>query len=58
MNERKQNQLPPIIVDYINKVNNPANPRHQRDLYCMILERVRDACDEQIRQFKKANMKK
>jgi len=58
MNERKINQLPPIIVDYINKVGNPTTPRHQRDMYCMILERVRDACDEQIRNFRRANLKK
>jgi len=55
MNEQKRNQLPAIIVEYIDKINDNTSPRHQRDIYCLMLERVRDACDEQIRLFKRTN---
>jgi len=58
MNERRKNQLPAIIVEYIDKINDSSSPRHQRDIYCLILERVRDACDEQIRNFKTSNKRR
>lgn len=54
-NEQRRNQLPAIIVEYIDKVNDQKSPHHQRDIYCLMLERIRDACDENIKRFKNKN---
>ena len=53
MNESKKNLLPPIVVDYIEKLGNKNAPAFQRDLYCQTLERVRDACDAAVSVYKK-----
>ena len=52
MNENKKNTLPPIVVDYIEKLGNPRASRFQRESYCLMLERIRDACSTAITQYK------
>lgn len=43
MEETKQNKLPPIIVDFIQKLNDPNTSVFTRDLYASNLEAIRDA---------------
>lgn len=52
MNENKKNLLPPIVVDYIEKLANKSAPAFQRESYCMTLERIRDACSAAVTQYK------
>lgn len=47
-----KNLLPPIIVDYIEKLSDNSLNQFQKDNYCMILERVRAECDVAITKFK------
>ena len=51
MKQENENRLPPIIVDYINKLRTESTNRHTKDVYCQILERVRDSCDKAIREY-------
>jgi len=51
MDEAKQNKLPPIVVDYIEKMNNSNTPLFTRDLYASHLERIRDAATEALAQY-------
>lgn len=48
----KINKLPPIIVDYIEKLSAKNSSSFHREMYCQILEGVRDACDKAIRDYK------
>jgi hypothetical protein len=52
MNQNKKNLLPPIVVDYIEKLANKSAAPFQRESYCMTLERIRDACTTAINQYK------
>lgn len=52
MNESKKNLLPPIVVDYIEKLGNKNAPSFQRESYCMTLERIRDACSQAVSLYK------
>lgn len=57
-NQRK-NLLPPIIEQHIEKLLDTKISQYQREMYCMILERVRDACIESINKYKQEiNIKK
>ena len=48
--EQKRNLLPPIIVDYIDKLNNKTTTNFQKGVYLQMLERVRDACDQELKK--------
>ena len=52
MNDRQKNLLPPIVVDYIEKMCNKRESNFQRETYCQILERIRDASNEAITKYK------
>lgn len=51
MREESKNKLPPIIVDYIERLRNTKQSSFQRELYCSILENIRDACDIEIKKY-------
>lgn len=55
LNEQKKNQLPPIIVDYIEKLLGKGSSNFQRENYCMMLEGIRNAVDDAIRKHKTNN---
>ena len=48
----KENRLPPIIMDYIEKLNGKGSTSFQRENYCMILEGVISACTEAVSTYK------
>lgn len=48
--EQKRNLLPPIIVEYIDKLNNKTTTNFQKGIYLQMLERVRDACDVELKK--------
>ena len=48
--EQKRNLLPPIIVEYIDKLNNKTTTNFQKGIYIQMLERVRDACDIELKK--------
>lgn len=50
--EEKNNQLPPIVKQYIDKLTEPGYNRFQRDTACLILENIRDSCAKAIIEFK------
>lgn len=56
MNENKKNLLPPIVVDYIEKLSKKTTPRFNRESYCASLERIRDACDTAIASYNREKM--
>jgi hypothetical protein len=57
--DQRNNQLPPIIVQHIEKLNNKNQSSYQREMYCMILERVRDACSQAVNNYRlEAGVKK
>lgn len=43
--------IPPIIQDWINKLNDKNTNIHLRDNVRMMLENVRNACDNEIKKF-------
>lgn len=45
--------VPPIIQDWINKLNDPAIAFHVKENVCMMLENVRDACGKEIDKHRK-----
>jgi hypothetical protein len=47
---RNEEHLPPIITYYINKINDKSISKHQKDIYCIMLERIRDACNSEIKK--------
>jgi hypothetical protein len=51
MDETKANKLPPIIVDFIEKMNNPNTATFTRDLYASNLEAIRDAADAALAHY-------
>lgn len=51
MEETKANKLPPIIVDFIEKMNNPNTPTFTRDLYASNLEAIRDAATDALATY-------
>ncbi len=51
MREESKNKLPPIVVDYIDRLRNSKQSSFQREMYCSILENIRDACDVEIRKY-------
>lgn len=53
MNETRRNQLPPIIVDYVEKLSNRNTSTFIRESYCASLERIREACDLAITKYNK-----
>lgn len=56
MDESKNNKLPPIIVDYIEKVSNPHLSAFSKDIYVKNLERIRDACTKAIDSYYKKSV--
>ncbi len=58
MKEESRNKLPPIVVEYIDKLNNKNNSSFQREMYCSMLERIQQACFEEISKYKTENAKK
>lgn len=58
MTDVKQNKLPAIIVDYIDKIRNPNLPDHTKDFYIRNLEHIRDACSNAIDFYYKSKSKR
>ena len=52
LSEHKKNTIPQVIVDYVEKLNDTKSSKFQRETYCSILERIRDACDTAIVKYK------
>lgn len=52
MKEESKNKLPPIIVDYIEKLGDAKSNQWQRDMYCVMLERIQQACQDAITTHK------
>lgn len=48
MKEEAKNKLPPIIVEYIEKLSDDKTNKWQRDMYCVMLERIQRACQDAI----------
>lgn len=46
--EEAKNKLPPIIVEYIEKLSDDRTNKWQRDMYCVMLERIQRACQDAI----------
>lgn len=49
--------LPPIIGQMINNMNNKNNDLHIRDNYAAMLEKIIVVCQDQINRFKKEQTK-
>lgn len=45
--------VPPIIQDWINKLNDQNTQFHVKENICMMLENVRDACGKEIDKHRK-----
>jgi len=58
MKDETRNKLPPIVVEYIDKLNNKNNTPYQREMYCSMLERIQQACYEEIYKYKNENAKR
>lgn len=54
---KNTNVIPPIIVDYLEKLNDPKSSRFQKDLALSVIENVHLACGEAIRRYNAANEK-
>jgi hypothetical protein len=48
MKEESKNKLPPIIVEYIEKLSDSKSNKWQKDMYCVMLERIQQACQDAI----------
>lgn len=57
MQDTKKNTLPPIVVDYIEKLSNRNATKFQRESYCMTLERIRDAAAAAVAAYKNETTK-
>ena len=53
MDNSKLNRVPPIITDYINKLNDERSSLFQRDNACLTLELIVEVANQAIFQFKK-----
>jgi hypothetical protein len=56
--QEKENLLPPIISQQIAKLNDPTASAFQKETACQILERVRNAADIAIADYKMRFMKR
>lgn len=52
MKEESKNKLPPIIVEYIEKLGDGKSNQWQKDMYCVMLERIQQACQDAINTHK------
>ncbi len=52
LDQERMNRLPPIVVDYIEKLLAEKGTAFQKENYCQILEGIRDAATEAIAEYK------
>ena len=45
--------VPPIIQDWINKINDSNTPFHVKENICMMLDNVKDACGKEVDKHRK-----
>lgn len=57
MKEVKRNQVPQLILDFIDQMNSSYLPRFQRDLACATLERIAAVVNEALERAKAAEAK-
>lgn len=57
MKEESKNKLPPIIVEYIEKLGDGKSNQWQKDMYCVMLERIQQACQDAINTHKSKSAK-
>lgn len=50
--------IPPIIADWLGKLNNPSEPTHIRDNYRMMIENVVEACNSELTKYKQKSVLK
>lgn len=52
MKEETKNKIPAIVSDYIEKLSDPKSNKWQKDMYCLTLERIQQACQDAINTYK------
>lgn len=55
MSNEKTNRLPPVIVDYITKLNDKNIPRFQKEIACTVLERIVEECSVALSRYNLEN---
>jgi len=40
--------IPPIVSDWLQKLNDEKQPLHVRDNYCMMIEHMANVCQKQV----------
>lgn len=51
-----ENKVPPIISDWLEKINNKSNPLHVRDNIAMMLENVSQACSTAVSTYRNSKI--
>lgn len=47
--------IPPIVSDWLQKLNDEKQPLHVRDNYCMMIEHMANVCQKQVDMYRMAS---